>query len=105
MALNINQSIEKNGLCKLAINEDLTIYNIDEVKKEINEKIEKVDTLEIDLENVEEIDSSGIQLLIALKNEFKKNNKKIIFSALSGPVNKIIDCYGINDSINLGSNV
>lgn len=101
MALKKNRGSNKTkGLCKLSIDNDMTIYSIDDLKNDFSKEIEVYKEFEINLSDVEEIDSSGIQLLLALKNELMKNEKKFKITAVSGPVEKLIERYGLAECFN-----
>jgi anti-sigma B factor antagonist len=95
-------SNKTTGLCKLSIVEDMTIYSIEALKQEFSEEIDIYDRFELNLTDVEEIDSSGVQLLLALRAELAKRNKKFKLTGLSGVVAKIIDRYDIGDGFILG---
>ena len=102
MALKRERSSnESQGLCKLAIDEDLSIYTIDLLKQELSEEIAVYDRFELNLSAVEEIDSSGIQLLLALKTELKEKKKEFKISAASGAVLNLMESYGISGHFNM----
>jgi len=88
-------SNKTRGLCKLAIDEELTIYAIDSLKKEISKVMDTYDRFELNLANVEEIDSAGIQFLLALRNELMRKNKEFRLTAMSGAVVKLIENYAV----------
>jgi len=88
------------GVCKLAIDEDMTIYVIEELKQGLAAEIDIHDTLELNLAEVEEVDSAGIQLLLALSRELQLKNKQLRLTALSGAVAKLLESYGLSDRFN-----
>lgn len=90
------------GLCKLVMNEDMTIYAIADIKQQLSEELEIHDSFEVDLSNVEEIDSSGIQLLLALKSELKHKQKKFRLEKISDAAAKLIEIYGLGDNLAIG---
>jgi len=101
MALKKERGSNKTkGLCKLAINEDMTIYAIETLKQEISEEIDIYDRFELNLVDVEEIDSAGIQLLLAFRSELIRKNKAFKLTGVSGTVAKLIENYGIADRFN-----
>ena len=55
----------------------LTISKIRDIYKEIKEEFHLSENLIIDFKNVDEIDLSGLQLLISLKKSCKQKNKKL----------------------------
>ena len=90
------------GLCKLAIDEDMTIYAIESLKQGISSELEVHDQFELNLAQVEEIDSAGIQLLLALRSELLLNQKAFKLTAMSSVVANLIDQYGVGDRLNTG---
>lgn len=102
MALKKERGSNKTkGLCKLAIDEDMTIYAVEALKQGISEEIDIYDRFELNLGDVEEIDSAGIQLLLALKSELASKSKTLKLTAVSGAAAKLIQSYGVNDHFNM----
>jgi anti-sigma B factor antagonist len=103
MALRKERGSNKTkGLCKLAIDEDMTIYVIDMLKQELTEQIETYENFELNLADVEEFDSAGVQLMLAFKQELKSKNKTFQLTAASPSVTNLITRYGLSESFNLG---
>ena len=65
----------KNGLCKVRIDGEMTIYQAVEMKPKLMKQLERANQLEIDLSGVSEFDSAGLQLLILLKREATQHGK------------------------------
>jgi anti-sigma B factor antagonist len=105
MPLKISQDSIVKGLCKLTIEEDMTIYSINEIKNALSHEIELHQKFDLDLSSVEEIDTSGIQLLLALRREFILKNKEFVISAASAVVTTLFKNYSINSFFNMGDNV
>jgi len=104
MALKILQSSDKaKGLCKLLIDEDLTIYEIEKIKQAVTKEFKHYQTFELDLSGTEEVDSAGIQLLLALRVELIRQKKELKLTALSHTVSKLMGSYSVNDRFNLGT--
>jgi len=103
MALKkLRNNKKTKGTCRLVINEDMTIYVINSLKEDIAKEIDVNDRFELNLADVEEIDSAGIQLLLALRNELMKKKKEFKITAMSSSVTKLVESYGINDCFNQG---
>ena len=75
----------------LSLSEDLTIYHALEQKTRLLEALAECDELEIDLLQVCEIDSAGLQLLILLKKEALRTGKRVAIVAHSQAVHAVID--------------
>lgn len=59
----------KNGVSRLRIAGDMTIYTAADLKAELMPHLAQPGELEIDLSEVSELDSAGLQLLILAKRE------------------------------------
>jgi len=90
-------SNKSNGLCKLSLNEEMTIYTIDSIKQDISKELDFYDRFEMNLSALEEMDSSGIQLLLALRNEVLKKGKTLKITALNAMVSEFLESYGISN--------
>lgn len=106
MALKKERGSNKSkGLCKFAIDEELTINVIESLKQGFSDEIESYDKFELKLTDVEEIDSAGVQLLLALRTELSRKNKEFRLTAVSGVVKKLMESYGISESFEVGNAV
>ena len=76
---------------RLSLTEDLTIYHALEQKSALLDALAGTDELELDLAQVEEIDSAGLQLLILLKKEAQRTGKRLSIVAHSQAVRSVID--------------
>jgi anti-sigma B factor antagonist len=79
---------------RLALTCDLTIYHALEQKALLLEAlaaIEAGDELELDLVNVGDIDTAGLQLLLLLKKEAQRAGKRVAIVAHSQAVRALID--------------
>jgi len=97
-------SSKKNSLCKLAVDKELTIYVIDELKQKFTEDLSLYKKFELNLEAVEEIDTAGIQLLLALKRELMQQKKEFKLTAVSYPVSQLLESYGMSNCFNMEMN-
>ena len=78
-------------LYRLAITQDLTIYTVLETKASLLEALQLNDGLELDLSQVGQIDTAGIQLRMLVKREAQLANKACKIVAHSPAVHQIID--------------
>ncbi|WP_306607299.1 lipid asymmetry maintenance protein MlaB [Azonexus sp.] len=76
---------------RLAIAEDLTIYHAQEQKERLSTALEGADGLELDLSQVGEIDTAGLQLLIFAKREAARLDKTLTIVAHSSAVHQALD--------------
>jgi anti-sigma B factor antagonist len=75
----------------LTIENDLTIFTVTEKKTSLLAFLESGSDLEVDLSQVEEIDTAGLQLLILIKREAAKAGKSLRFVMHSKSVLEIIE--------------
>lgn len=77
----------------LAIAGEFTIFTASALKEQIVETIRQAEMaeVEIDLSNVTEIDSAGLQLMVLAKIEALGRGKNIHFTRHSDPVLDLID--------------
>jgi len=99
MALAI-ESGDDNAPCTLTIDEDLSIYAIDALKQGLDEVIDSSDSFLLKLDTIEDIDSSGIQLLLAFKAELTRKQKTLTLGKASDDVNKLLAIYGLSEQFN-----
>jgi anti-sigma B factor antagonist len=79
----------------LSIAGDLNIYAAVSAKQELLQALEAVDQLQIDLSQVEDFDSSGVQLLLLLKREAGRQRKQLEFVGHSYVVREVIDLLNL----------
>ncbi|MCK5093047.1 MAG: STAS domain-containing protein [Gammaproteobacteria bacterium] len=80
----------RNGKCKIKVEVDMTIYTTADLMPKILKSLDKHKELVIDLSDVFEIDTSGIQLLEFIKREARRDNK--VFSMVSHKEN-VLDVF------------
>ncbi len=76
---------------RLSLTEDLTIYHALEQKRILLDALAATHELELDLLQVSEIDTAGLQLLILLKKEAHRAGKEVAIVAHSQAVRSVID--------------
>jgi anti-sigma B factor antagonist len=86
---------QKAGGCLLDASPDMTIYAAASNLAEIKAYYSEFNHFELNLSTVEEIDSSGIQLLLALNKSAAKDGKQVVLNAISAPVSEVMDVLNI----------
>jgi anti-sigma B factor antagonist len=76
---------------RISLSEDLTIYHALDQKQVLLEAISATGDLELDLSQVSEMDTAGLQLLIMLKKEAQRAGKRVSIVAHSQAVRAVID--------------
>jgi anti-sigma B factor antagonist len=93
MAISIT-SVE-GAYIRLTVEGPMTIYEASENKNELLEALADGGGLEIDLSNVDEIDTAGLQLLVLTQREGRKAGKPVRFVAQSAALFEVLDRYGL----------
>lgn len=76
---------------RLAIQAEMTIYQAMEQKQQLIAALEATDALELDLSQVGEIDTAGLQLLLLAKREAGRLGKRLSIVAHSPAVRQTLD--------------
>lgn len=80
---------------RIALPQDMTIYNAMEQKQTLLEALAGTEDLELDLSGVAEIDTAGLQLLLLVKREAQRLNKRVAIVAHSQAVQSVIEFCNI----------
>lgn len=73
------------------INGELTIYTAAAEKQKLQAFLESDDELELNLSQISEMDSAGLQVLIVLKREAAKRKKNLRYSMHSKAVLEVLE--------------
>ena len=95
MAIKVTSN---DGNYTALIEDDMTIYEAVEQKAELLKtlkKLKKSEQMEVDLSNVNEMDTAGIQILLLLKRTAEKENKIMLLVAHSPASLDVIDRYNL----------
>ncbi|MCP3689865.1 MAG: STAS domain-containing protein [Gammaproteobacteria bacterium] len=96
MAISVGEtSCKKSGVCQLTADSDMTIYSASQNHQDITDHFAQYSSFEIDLSAVEEIDCSGIQLLLALNHTAQKNSKTLTVTSVSDVAAEVMDVLNI----------
>lgn len=83
----------ENGISRLKMEGELTIYQASEIRQELIGHLADCDEMEIDLAGVVEMDTAGCQLLLAAKHEGLQQGKSVRFVSHSQAALEIIDLF------------
>lgn len=81
--------------------QEMNIYKAQELKKTLQSYLINNKSLILDLSNVNEIDSSGLQLLMALKKSLNIKNKELFIRNPSEPVKNLLSVIKMEKYFNL----
>ncbi len=95
-------SAERNGgTVRIRIGGAMTIYDAAGIKKNLEAHLFSADEAEMDLSEVSEIDTAGLQLLILAKKESLNARRRLMFIASSAAVDGLAALYGVKEFIGL----
>ncbi len=84
----------------LNINNECSIYNVENIYKNIQEKGKKIRITKVCVNDVSNIDLAGAQLLISLRNKLKIQTPELEFEyKISNDLKKILTNCGLIDII------
>ena len=90
MALKIET---KKQINRIQIDGDLTIYEVGEYQETLKQAFLPDKPVELDLGEVEEIDTSGLQLVAVLCKQARQNGADVRFTAMSSEADEAVNHY------------
>lgn len=90
---NVNNKNQQRS--HIAITGELTIYTAMKLKDQLLTGISTTKELELNLSEVDEIDASGLQLLVMIKQQAAILGNVLLFTAHSPVVVELIDLSGL----------
>ncbi|HIJ59003.1 MAG TPA: STAS domain-containing protein [Nitrospirae bacterium] len=89
---------KKSDKVIVTIDGEMNIFNAQEITNSLkNPDIFSLSTLEIDLSMVSEIDSSGFQIIVALKKQCESEGKGFVIKDKSDAVNTLMELYRVSE--------
>ncbi len=85
----------KDDVCDAVVEGELTIYHVNEFKKELEEAIKQASHVNLNLASVSEIDTSCFQLLIQAQTNCLENDKKFKLVSVSPAVKEVMEIFGL----------
>jgi len=82
---------------KIAFEGDMTIYNAESFKQDLFAVIEKKKNVNVDLTDVSEFDTAGLQALLIGKSYALENEIELKLCAASEPVSEVFKLYGMSE--------
>ncbi|KAF0813945.1 hypothetical protein IGB42_01624 [Andreprevotia sp. IGB-42] len=87
---------DRNGQLLLQLEGGLTIFQASELKDQLLQALSRTgNQIELDLSGVDELDTAGVQLLLALKQEAANQQKSVSYSHHSPTVLAAIDLLNL----------
>jgi anti-anti-sigma factor len=85
----------EDGTCRLRIDGEFTIYTALQIRDGLLERLAATGGVEVDLGGVTEMDTAGVQLLLATKREGVRLGKTVRYVSHSQAVLEVIDLYNM----------
>ncbi len=90
-------SNKRTGLCRLAIQGDMSIYQAAELMQMLAVYLNEYKDFELDLSAVSEMDTSGIQCLLVIYRRARQSGNTLRLIAMSSIVEHVLSIYRITD--------
>jgi anti-sigma B factor antagonist len=98
------QSLADAAETTIHVRGELTIYDALQWKNSLQDALNKHDVVKLDLGELAEIDTAGVQVLVALIRTAKQINRKVLIVDGSQAVMEIIHLCNLDQEISLASN-
>jgi anti-anti-sigma factor len=82
-------------MSRLQLDGELTIYRAAELKPQLLQALVPGAALELDLSEVSELDSAGVQLLLLAEREARAQGGTLRLAAASAPVGEVLALLGL----------
>lgn len=79
------------GMERLALSGEINVYNAADIKTTLLQTLDRCNEVELDLAQVSDIDSAGLQILLLAKREANRHNKALRIVAHSAAVREVLD--------------
>jgi anti-sigma B factor antagonist len=86
---------ENCAVTRIAVEGELNIFKVADLRQRLLEAISDGSEVEVDLSHVSEIDSAGIQLMVAAKREAATRSKLLRFTGSGPAVSDIIELFSL----------
>lgn len=91
--MNVRQ---KDGCCAIKIAGEMTIYQASELNSELQKLVAECHVVELDLQDVTELDTSGVQILLVAKRAASALKHKFTMKMHSSCVVEIFELLNIS---------
>lgn len=92
MPVNVKK---KKDVTHLHIDDEMTIYSASTLKDELLNQLESSKDLEVSLQDVSEMDSAGLQIMLVMRDQAQKAGKNLRFVHHSAAVIDVIETLNL----------
>ena len=96
-AMGLEIAIAENGFCQVMVTDCMTIYEAAQQKIALLQILNEHTHMDIDLSNVNEMDTAGLQILLLLKRTAEKTGKTLRLVAQSPATLDVLDRYNLDN--------
>lgn len=96
MGLEITQDNQRG---RVKVEDEMTIYTVAQHWQQLQPLLAQVKAIELDLAAVNEIDSAGVQLLLALKQASQRLHNDFAISQVSDPVCQLLQLLHLQPAL------
>ena len=96
-AMGIEITSSENGFCQVMATDCMTIYEAAQQKIALLQILNEHTHMDIDLSNVNEMDTAGLQILLLLKRTAEKTGKTLRLVAQSPATLDVLDRYNLDN--------
>jgi anti-anti-sigma factor len=86
----------KTEMQHLTLAGELTVLNACDIRNRLLTALDDTDGVDVDLSQVTEVDTAGVQLIVAAKREAEERHKALHFSGCSGQVLDVMGLLGLS---------
>lgn len=95
----------EDGVTVISVTAEMTIYNATEIKNKLLAEVRKASDIEVDLSKVNEFDTSGLQILMAISSDCAAADRPYSVSEASPIVEKLIELYNAYEQVSIARGV
>ena len=89
------ESVTDQGICRVSITDEMTIYTAAEYRKTLLAQFEDHDEMEVSLQAVNDLDSAGVQIMLMLNMEARRQHKSLRFVHHSPQVIEVLELLNL----------
>ncbi len=99
--VEFRESGRSDGVCVLWVEGEFDLAVVDQFLEQALACLERADTVEIDLEGVSFIDSSGLGALVRVRKEAADHGKKVSLVNVSPATHRLLEITGLHQAFDI----
>ncbi len=102
MSFQRNNVDEETGVVNYSAPGQLNIYECQALRTDLLALLDAHNSLAIDLSEVTEFDTAGVQILIAARKEAEAKRKVLVYQSPSPAVSELLELYALGETLGVG---